>query len=200
LNETSRVDVRREAILQAAAECIAAEGLDAASITKIAKRAGVSKSLVLYHFGNKQELAREAWRSRIEKVDGQVQAQTGGPLFADIPSSFQVILKEQGSNGGVPFQFWLEYWAQATRTDDLKHQHVTRFVEGRKAIVEALQRGIERGEVRTDIDRESVAELIWALAYGFQVHLALEKESVTPHQAQQAVIQFLQLLGPVSED
>ncbi|MGE3993687.1 TetR/AcrR family transcriptional regulator [Pseudorhodoplanes sp.] len=61
-------DDKRKTILAAARECIAESGLDGTSIAKIARRAGVSKSLVLYHFGTKQSLAAAAWETALADV------------------------------------------------------------------------------------------------------------------------------------
>jgi TetR/AcrR family transcriptional regulator len=55
----------REAILRAAVELFAESGLNGASIAGIAKRAGVTKSLVMYYFPTKEELWREAVDFRI---------------------------------------------------------------------------------------------------------------------------------------
>lgn len=55
----------REAILSAAVELFAENGLNGASIAGIAKRAGVTKSLVMYYFPTKEELWREAVDFRI---------------------------------------------------------------------------------------------------------------------------------------
>lgn len=55
----------REAILQAAVFMFAEKGLNGASIADIAKRAGVTKSLVMYYFPAKEELWREAVDYRI---------------------------------------------------------------------------------------------------------------------------------------
>jgi len=55
----------REAILRAAVFMFAERGFSGASISDIAKRAGVTKSLVMYYFPAKEELWREAVDYRI---------------------------------------------------------------------------------------------------------------------------------------
>ena len=49
----------RERILAAALEVFAAKGYEAASISQITAQAGVSRGLVAYYFGTKEELAAE---------------------------------------------------------------------------------------------------------------------------------------------
>jgi len=52
----------QQRILDAAAGLFAARGYDGASITAIAARAGVSRSAVFWHFGDKSTLFRETFR------------------------------------------------------------------------------------------------------------------------------------------
>lgn len=52
----------QQCILDAAAGLFAARGYDGASITAIAARAGVSRSAVFWHFGDKSTLFRETFR------------------------------------------------------------------------------------------------------------------------------------------
>lgn len=50
---------RRAQIVTAAVDVLADEGFRAASLQRIAQRAGVSKPLILYHFDSKDELLRQ---------------------------------------------------------------------------------------------------------------------------------------------
>lgn len=59
MNETFIERARRKQIVAATIDVIADEGFRAASVARIAERAGVSKSLVLYHFTTKDELLRQ---------------------------------------------------------------------------------------------------------------------------------------------
>ncbi|MCP4657706.1 MAG: helix-turn-helix transcriptional regulator, partial [bacterium] len=44
----------REALLEAATELFAERGFDGAKVEAIARRAGVNKAMISYHFGGKQ--------------------------------------------------------------------------------------------------------------------------------------------------
>src|SRR5690242_19612161 len=50
---------RRTQIIGAAAAVIAEDGIGQASLARIAERAGVSKGVVSYHFGSKDELMKQ---------------------------------------------------------------------------------------------------------------------------------------------
>src|SRR3954452_12309042 len=56
----SRIEQRRRRqILRAAAEVVAEEGFDGATMRKIAQRAGVSPGMLNYYYGGKRELILE---------------------------------------------------------------------------------------------------------------------------------------------
>lgn len=52
-------EARRKQIVECAVEVIAEEGFAQASLARIAQRADVAKSVVLYHFANKDELVEQ---------------------------------------------------------------------------------------------------------------------------------------------
>lgn len=69
-NGQKRGDDVRERVLQAALECFGAFGFEGATTRAIAERAGVSHTLVLYHFGSKEDL----WTATMAgALDGYIQ-------------------------------------------------------------------------------------------------------------------------------
>jgi TetR/AcrR family fatty acid metabolism transcriptional regulator len=52
-------EARRKQLIECAIEVIAEDGFAQASLARIAQRAGVAKSVVLYHFANKDELVEQ---------------------------------------------------------------------------------------------------------------------------------------------
>lgn len=69
----ARKDETQERILHASVALFAAHGYEKTSITAIAERAGVSRSAVFWHFGDKQSLFREAFRRMLLPFFGQIQ-------------------------------------------------------------------------------------------------------------------------------
>jgi TetR/AcrR family fatty acid metabolism transcriptional regulator len=58
--------VRRAQIIQCAADVIAESGYPRATMAEIAKRAGIAKSVISYHFTDKNELMQEIWATGIQ--------------------------------------------------------------------------------------------------------------------------------------
>lgn len=73
---------KREALLGAALELFAEQGLNRASTAQIAKRAGVASGTLFFHFNSKDEL--------IHAVFAQVRARTEAALIRDVESSMPV--------------------------------------------------------------------------------------------------------------
>ncbi|MFT4125431.1 MAG: TetR/AcrR family transcriptional regulator [Gordonia sp. (in: high G+C Gram-positive bacteria)] len=88
---------RRAQIVDCAIETIAELGYPQASVRKIADRAGVAMSVVLYHFGNKDELVAavvsECYRSLLTMMVPAVAAQetAAGKLAAHIRTHLHYI-------------------------------------------------------------------------------------------------------------
>ena len=60
---------RRAQIVEAAIETIASAGYASASLARIANRAGISKSVISYHFHGKDDLVGEVIKEAIAKAD-----------------------------------------------------------------------------------------------------------------------------------
>ncbi len=69
-----RAEETRARILQKARDSFAEKGFDGASTREIAQEAGVTHSMITYHFGTKDALWREAVRDMFALIDAQVNA------------------------------------------------------------------------------------------------------------------------------
>lgn len=69
-----RGEDRRAALLHAAIELLAEDGVDAISMDTVAARAGVSRPLVYKHFGNRHDLLAAAYRQHAAELDSAIAA------------------------------------------------------------------------------------------------------------------------------
>jgi TetR/AcrR family transcriptional regulator len=79
---------RRRQIVEGTIDLVAAEGLAAASLSAIAKRVGLSKAAVLYHFSSKDEVLAET----VAHVLGALVAEVGGAVDAAHPDPRAMLL------------------------------------------------------------------------------------------------------------
>lgn len=186
---------RRDTILRAAAECIAAEGLDGTSLKRIAEKADVSASLILYHFKNKKALALEAWAFTLKSLrERQAELGVRGPSLRRLEALYEAFWL--GAEGAMPPpSFWLEYWAQASRDEELRRRHLGRFEENHLLRLDDIHAEQEAGRFRSDIDADLIADVLIALVWGFEIQISLDRESMPPERAYRAVKEILRILG-----
>jgi AcrR family transcriptional regulator len=75
---------RREQIVGAAIDILAAEGFARMTFTRIANRAGISPGLITYHFKTKDELIKAVRRTLGQRLDRAMASQAAGaPSYLD---------------------------------------------------------------------------------------------------------------------
>jgi AcrR family transcriptional regulator len=105
----------RERILAAAVERIAADGIDDMRIARVAMDAGVSPSLVHYHFETREALLAEALEYSYERA-GDTRIGEGEDTLADMVDQ---LLPYPGSLER-DWILWVELWLRAIRHPELR--------------------------------------------------------------------------------
>ncbi|MBU4433751.1 MAG: TetR/AcrR family transcriptional regulator [Alphaproteobacteria bacterium] len=150
----------RERVLSAARRLFSERGYEGATIRDIAQAAGMSTGAVFASFADKSELFDEILTADYEAICAQmVQAARSGA------SADEALL----GLFGVAYAFHLEQlpllragiavsWthseaAERKSRSDLKHIF--------RLIAEVMQRGVDQGQLRGDIDLKLLAEITW---------------------------------------
>lgn len=147
-------------VLRAAAEVFSSLGYDAASISAIAERAGVSKANIFHHFKSKaalyQQVLREACQSFSEAIEaasrreedstGRLRAYARQRLNEHIedPMSSRLVLRALTSDGA-------DADIQPVRDD---------FAASFHRLVELIHAGQTAGQLRADVSPALVAVLV----------------------------------------
>lgn len=176
---TTRAEQRqqtRQRILRAAIEALAEGGSKSAGLIGIGKRAGVTHSTVLYHFGSAHELQKAVLNERDllffrEVVGGEW---TAGPLAA---------LLNLEANAGFTVKYpqlaRLFVILEAENCDQGQPLHQY-FVDRRRAVHDVLlaimQAAIDAGEIRADVDLDAKADEMIAFQMGAQIMWASDPE------------------------
>ncbi len=169
---------RRERILRATVSVIRERGFAGTRVSDIAREAGTSQGLILYHFGSLEgALAAAVTLSEAEflrDVAAELQA-AAGPL-----EKLRVIAELVPGEGPAvsDWQLWLELWARAIRDDAARNVRASLDAQWREWLRSILAEGVARGDfVCSDI--ESSALRLASLADGLAIPLALGDSSVT---------------------
>ena len=147
-------------VLRAAAEVFSSLGYDAASISAIAERAGVSKANIFHHFKSKaalyQQVLRDACQAFNEAIDaasrrdedsaGQLRAYSRQRLndYIEDPMSSRLVLRALTSDGA-------DADIQPVRDD---------FAASFHRLVELIHAGQTAGQLRADVSPALVAVLV----------------------------------------
>jgi AcrR family transcriptional regulator len=165
----------RERILAAAVERIASDGIDDMRIARVAMDAGVSTSLVHYHFDTREALLAEALEYsyelagdiRIGEADGDVAGHVerlAGLVdqFLPYPGTLQ-----------RDWILWVELWLRTVRHPELRPTAARLYERMREWLAEAISAGIDDGAFNAGADAHRVADRLMALADGYGVRVLI---------------------------
>lgn len=153
-----------QAIFAAAIELLSSRGLHQLSMEAVAEKAGVGKATLYRRFASKRDLVEAALRT-IRSVGpapdtGTVRGDLGRLIKREIAASKRI----KGLERFAP-----RLLADAADDPELSAlAHETVLTTDRGRIDEVLRRGVERGELRDDLDLELAIDLLHgALIYRF---------------------------------
>ncbi len=164
----------RERILAAAVERIAGDGIDEMRIARVAMDAGVSTSLVHYHFATREMLLAEALEYSYE-LAGDVRVGEGEGEAADHVERLAALVDQFLPYPGMlerDWILWVELWLRAVRHPELRPTAARLYARMREWLADAIARGIDDGQF-SDADPERVADRLMALADGYGVRVLI---------------------------
>jgi AcrR family transcriptional regulator len=145
------------AIFAKTLELLADEGLQGLSIERVADRAGVAKTTIYRRFPAKRDLVRAALESIA--AFGQIDPPDTGNVRGDLHELARArvaVLKRTGTQLLLP-----RLMAEAGSDPELHALILTVFADpARDVVTEALRRGVQRGELRADVDVGLVTDLL----------------------------------------
>src|SRR5215471_14827955 len=137
---------RRLALLKAAFREVAEKGFSEVTLDDIARRAGVSKGVTLYHFESKEDLFRELFGWLIDSIHGRMrEAVAAAPdPVAKVRALIGVIFPSPSKNRAF-FRAYLDFCGLASRHESFR-EVAGRFYDGCRDIDAAIAaEGARRG-------------------------------------------------------
>jgi AcrR family transcriptional regulator len=160
----------RERILAAAVERIAGDGIDDMRIARVAMDAGVSTSLVHYHFETREALLAEALEYSYELAG---MARLGeGEEHADPPRRLLDMIDHCLPYPGLLRQdwvLWVELWLRAVRHPELQPTAARLYERMRDWLAEGIAACDEDGTR----DHAELADRLLAMCDGFGVRVLI---------------------------
>lgn len=143
-------------VIEATIALVAERGLNGFSMDDLARTAKVSKSSIYKRWRSRTELVRDVCRVAME---GAAVADTDtGSVASDlrgILASLSRALADERFSGVV-----VALADEAERDPEIAALVATLSRQGRRVVVEALRRGIDRGELSPDTDLDTTAVLL----------------------------------------
>jgi AcrR family transcriptional regulator len=182
----------RERILAAAVRRIAREGIDEVRIARIAMDAGVSTSLVHYHFETREALLAEALRYSYARA-GDVRTASGGLEGANHADRLRSMIDQclpTTPSLQEDWVLWVELWLRAVRHPELRPVAEELYGRMRVWFADEIADGVRAGEF-VPCDPDEVADRALALIDGYGIRTLIGDSSVPLTRAQQAVASAL---------
>jgi AcrR family transcriptional regulator len=177
--EESRAAARASArarILDAAVKLIAREGIHDVRIARIAMEAGVSPSLLHYHFASRDALLAEALEHSYE-LAGTIRMGGDEPVASRLREMIDQCLPLDGTLRD-DWLLWVELWLHAARRPELRETAARLYARMHAWFMEAVSEGIASGEF-TVAEPERVVDRLLALIDGYGVR-ALAEDPAMP--------------------
>ena len=152
----------RERILATARSLFAERGFEPTTIRAIAESAGVSPGAVIGHFNSKisllMEITREVNRQQLSLVRKTLPPE--GDLLSRVMHMLRIYAAFDLENPSLAAVVLGYSWTWGAEVESGLEDH---FAPGDALMRSILQLGVERGEVRADIDIDLAVKMIFAL-------------------------------------
>ncbi len=175
-------DVRRQALIDATARCLAEKGVGATSVRAICARAGVSAGLLTHYFDGVEALILATYRDVGEKVAAAMEravAEAGSDprdrLWAYLRANFQPPVLDPNL-----LATWISFWSLVKTSPEIAKTHAETYGGGRERL-EALLR--EAGP-QIPRPRARVAAIgLTAMVDGLWLELCLDSSTFSIEEA-----------------
>ncbi len=165
----SKGEQTRERILARTAQLFNLQGYSGSSLADIMRETGLEKGGIYNHFSSKEQLAVEAFDYAIGLVQQRVRQVLAGKRNAierllAIITVFQAMIEDPLVVGGCPI---LNTAIEADDANEVLRDRARGAMDNwRDTIQRIVSRGIERQEIRPEIDADEVASILIATLEG----------------------------------
>jgi AcrR family transcriptional regulator len=175
-------DDSRTLVLRAVARLIGEHGIDGMTMREVARATNMSTGTINYHFTNKRGLILAALDAA---PSAPAEGEAGGPVQR-LHGLFRGFILEDADRRAW-WRFWVEVTAQAARDADLRERQRARMEAQRREVEDLVALGVQRGELRPELDSTLIAEPLLALAYGLAVQQLVSPDAATVRRASDAL-------------
>ena len=168
---------KAQRIVDAMRSSVAKRGVSGSTFDHVAREAGVSRGLLHYYFGTKENLLTEVVRHdcslRMELLDQQLRGATTADDFIGMLATWMKSLMNDEPDFMVVIY---EMFTLAQRNDDIAREFVELMRRPRETIAQVLAAKQDDGVLRVNGDPEAVADVLLSLGDGLGLRMIGEPD------------------------
>ena len=169
---------RRRELVAATWAVVAPEGIEAATVRRIAEEAGCTTGRITHYFADKEEVLVAALR-QVHRAAGKRMLAAIGPRSG--LEALRAVLAEAlplDQERILEWRVWLAFWGSAATSASLQAEQHQRYREWRGL----LKRVLATAQLSADIDLDRLVDQIVALVDGFGLQGVLDPQHPQPEQ------------------
>jgi AcrR family transcriptional regulator len=168
---------KAQRIVEAMRRSVARRGTAGSTFEHVSREAGVSRGLLHYYFGTKEQLLVEAVRRdcelRMEMLERQLSRAQSAEDFIDLMAeNLQSTVREDPDFVTLVF----ELFTLSRRNADIAVEYAELMRRTREQVAGMLAVGQQEGILRLHAEPQAVAEILFSLADGFALRMLAEPE------------------------
>jgi AcrR family transcriptional regulator len=166
---------KAQRIVEAMRRSVARRGAAGSTFDHVAREAGVSRGLLHYYFGSKEQLLVEVVRRdcelRLAVLDERLaEARTADDFIALLVFSLEELVRDDPDTVAVVF----ELFSLARRNEEIAVEMVELLRRTRQHVAELLAAKHEEGVLHLRAEPEAVADILFALGDGVALRMLSE--------------------------
>jgi AcrR family transcriptional regulator len=163
---------KAQRIIAAMRASVGTRGAAGSTFDHVAREAGVSRGLLHYYFGSKEQLLVEVVRHdcevRIQSMDERIaRARSVDEIVAALVAGLEEFIEDEPGTQAVIY----EMLSASRRSDDIRAELAELYRRWRAHLAESLRAKEREGVVRLQGDPDSVASMLFALGDGFGIQV-----------------------------
>jgi AcrR family transcriptional regulator len=168
---------KAQRIVEAMRRSVASRGTAGATFDHVSREAGVSRGLLHYYFGTKEQLLVEAVRRdcdlRMELLEHQLAtAQTADDYIDLMAQNLQETVHEDPEFVTLVF----ELFTLSRRNDDIAAEYAGLMRRTRQQVAAMLAAAQREGILHLHAEPEAIAEILFSLGDGFALRMLAEPD------------------------
>ncbi|MGH2833484.1 MAG: TetR/AcrR family transcriptional regulator [Solirubrobacteraceae bacterium] len=164
-------------IVEAMRRSVASRGTAGSTFDHVAREAGVSRGLLHYYFGTKEQLLVEAVRRECEVRMDMLERQLSGAKTADDFIALMARnLQETVSSDPDFVTLVFELFTLSRRNEEIATEYRELLRRTREQVAGMLASAQEQGVLALHAEPEAVAEVLFSLADGFALRMLAEPQ------------------------